>query len=360
MNPKKAAHVKTSKPGSKSTKKVRQKPKKTDAVEATAYAFLTAIQKAQEAEMRPSDRVSATLLKLIDATIKYAAPPPPPPFTPLPPQQMPTVWQIAHLAALIGQSDPGKLRSLAHDLPDDPTVAMSASEEDYQTANSLTHAALTLLRSAHDMRQIWQLHPKLQQNYQAGMFSVLVPSHDEQEERQSRVQFVLANLLSPKTSDKSRFDENAERYWMTKDAKGQTTVDKDRFAEHWIDADFVTWNDAAILFFRDEVTGKGQASPGQATKTQSKNFASCVAAFLEKTSYHQGGEIVDSAHFIELWQRTTYETPADVRPMFLQPGYFFDLWHQLISYFQTSAAERVSAKMKSVRRGEKIGGSANG
>jgi hypothetical protein len=46
--------------------------------------------------------------------------------------------------------------------------------------------------------------------------------------------------------------------------------------------------------------------------------------------------------------------------MFLQPGYFFDLWHQLISYFQTSAAERVSAKMKSVRRGEKIGGSANG
>ena len=334
MKPKKAAHVKISKPGSKSPKKVRREPEEIKAVETTAIALLAAIHKAIEAEIRPSEKAFGTLNKVVDATAKFAALPPAPPFTALPPQQMPSVWQIAHLAALIGQSDPGKLRSLAHDLPDDPTVAMSASQDDYQSANSLTHAALTLLRSAHDMRQIWQMQPKLQGNHQAGMFYHLAPTHDEQEERQSRVYFILASLLAPKVSDKSRFDESVELYWCNKDINGQTTTDKDRFAEYWKDADFVAWNDAAILFFRDEVKDKEKATPGIATQTQRTQFALFFAEHLEKTALLNEGQKCDAAHFIKLWQKTTYATPADDRPTFLQPGFFTELWQKLILFLE--------------------------
>jgi hypothetical protein len=247
---------------------------------------------------------------------------------------MPTAWQIAQLAVMIGQSDPKALRSLVRDLPDDPTVAMSASQDDYQSANSLTHAALTLLRSAHDMRQIWQMQPKLQGNHQAGMFYHLAPTHDEQEERQSRVCFILASLLAPKVSDKSRFDESVELYWCNKDTNGQTTTDKDRFAEYWKDADFVTWNDAAILFFRDEVKDKEKATPGIATQTQRTQFALFFAEHLEKTALLNEGQKCDAAHFIKLWQKTTYATPADDRPTFLQPGFFTELWQKLILFLE--------------------------
>ena len=76
MKPKKAAHVKTSKPGSKSPKKVRREPEEIKAVETTAIALLAAIHKAIEAEIRPSEKAFGTLNKVVDATAKFAALPP--------------------------------------------------------------------------------------------------------------------------------------------------------------------------------------------------------------------------------------------------------------------------------------------
>jgi hypothetical protein len=352
---KNAALSQKGEPKSDSPKKTPKKSRKGTFIEETANAFLTAIKEAEKAEIRPSEKVSAALLKLIDATSKYATPSPAPPFTPLPPQQMPTTWQIAQLAVLIGQSHPEKLRALAIDLPDDLTAAMSETQDGYQIANALTSAALMLLRSAHDMRQVWQQQPKLQQNHQAGWLFLFRPNQDEQEDRQSRVLFILANLLAPNPSDSSRFDEQTERYWSIKDSRGQSTPDKQRFAEYWHDMAFVTWSDAAILFFREAVPANGQMAPGKATKRQGELFKTFVAEYLNKTTPHEPNEKIDTAYFIKAWQKTTANTPDEERPTLLQPGNFMFLWHGLIEYFETRAKERRSEEMKEVRKGRKKG-----
>ena len=329
------------------------------AIDTHVRGLMKAIEAAHDGEYHLPAKDLAVLTKLSEVISKLAASPPVAPFTPLPPQQMPTTWQIAQLAALIGQGQCETLGTLAHDLGKGPTASVSASEDGYQIANSLTNAALTLWRSAHDMRQIWQVLPKLQQNYQAAKIRLFAPSHDEQEKRESRAREILAKFLTPKPSDKSGFDERTARYWTSKDSRGQPSVDSYRFAEYWKDLAFVTWNDAAILFFRDEVAAQGQERLGKATPVQSKRFATFCAEYLEKATRLKDGKKPDTAHFIKAWQETSAETSWECRPAFLQPGCFTDLWYGLIGHFEAHAIEWQRVRMQSVRHGNKSGNEAS-
>ncbi len=333
-----------------------------DLLEITGQDHLSEALKENRKQIKNTARVFKNILD-------FAPPPEPPPapaseidvapFTPLPPAQFPSTWELAQIAALIGQSQPDRLTDLIHSLPENPEHVLNEAswQQAWHNANGLTHAAFMLWRSAHDMRQVWQDRPDFQENYEAVNLWRSTPPYAEQNEKQNNVRRILIVFLTPKPSeDKSRFDEQTERYWTGQDEKGQPQVNKDRFAEYWTDRDSVTWNEAAILFFRNDVTPEEQAIPGQATPTQNEKFAEFVREFLLKDSPPE----TDTDYFINTWrnQTTPLDSTSPDTPEFLKgipildqtgrlyQGNFTVLWHDLILYIEGRKKDQKSKEGK--------------
>ncbi len=95
----------------------------------------------------------------------------------LPPDQFPSVEQIAQLAAILGQAHRAELQKLIDVIPCDPSseVNQVGLQNGYFAATKLTNAAMMLWRAANDVRFVWTQNPMLQMNYQLAKESLRKP-----------------------------------------------------------------------------------------------------------------------------------------------------------------------------------------
>lgn len=140
-----------------------------------------------QAKPAPADPKAVKVLDMIAAAIRGvldAAPSPPASPMPLvqpghtlPPDQFPSVEQIAQLAAILGQAHQVELQKLIDVIPCDPSsdVNQVGLQNGYFAATKLTNAAMMLWRAANDVRFVWLQTPVLQLNYQLAKESLRKP-----------------------------------------------------------------------------------------------------------------------------------------------------------------------------------------
>lgn len=332
--------------------KTHQDSENRKAIAKSALAFVKALEVAVTCRTESKKHESEAVEKVIELATKYTGYSETAPGHSLAVHELPSTWQVAQLAVQIGQGR-SEMQNLFSLLPNDPTAVIDEaySHDGYTAANSLTNAALLLWRSAHDMRQIWLTQPALQANYEASMRYFYAPPVHPWREKQNQVTSILMQL-APQSKEVGVFDENIERHWLEKDEKGEVRVNKVHFAEYWRDQAFVTFADAATLFFRKGLTTPARA--GKERKKQSDMFAAYVDEILQKDT----PEKTVREHLIQTWKNTT--TPPDEEgvgtPTFLKPGYFTDLWVHLILCFEATLKRVYSKKMSDRRAGKKSSG----
>ncbi len=169
------------------------------------------------------EKAAAAIRGVLDASPRPPSPPAPliAPGVSLPSDQFPSVEQIAHLAALIGQGQKTELQSLVHVLPDDHCSEINACslENGHQAAARLANAALMLWRAANDVRFLWMEDPDMQINYQLYMRSRL----PMREDWSARFHGILAKLkVKREEQDKATWPwDEAERLIFQGNSAGQ-------------------------------------------------------------------------------------------------------------------------------------------
>lgn len=321
-----------------------QNRKNRKAIAKSAKALAKALEDANKDGTQPKVHESAAVRRLIEPCTEYTSPLQAHPGHPLPLSQFPSTWQVAQLAAQISQGRP-EMQFLLNTLPDHPTDLPSEAnwQNGYTAGNSLTNAALMIWRSAHDMRQVWQTHTLLQNNYGAAKRLFFAPRAHHQQEIRDQITSILKHI-APQFKDITEFDEEIGKGWLEKDPKGEVYVNKDRFAEYWRDLDFVPFDQAAILFFRMGLRNETPASNKNPHRTPVSLFSDYLHEYLESTCPEK--EQRDS--FIRAWKKTDTqaEEEGESDQSFRKSGRFAQLWDGLILHFAQTLKRTKSHEMR--------------